>query len=213
MRQCSFKGRAGKNQGQCVLPVHIDGLCLMHYSAVTAQKEKRAAYDREKNLKSLRLQLRQQESLILQLHQQQQVRTLGVSTWLRDSVRIQQHSLCRGLAGNPCSAFGGTPYNAVTTLAKMQTEGFDLHQRLDATDGFLIVRGAFDPEAVDCAAVIDKVAFLAEGAFEDIVNDEFDRAHSQRFQLPPALQPAKKTSAVQKDTSLRTRKIVDDAER
>ena len=213
MRLCSFKGRQGKNQGQCVLPVHFDGICRKHYEAVKAQKEKRAAYDRDNNLKNLRLQLQQQEELIQQLQKQQPVRTLSLSSWLRDSVRLQQHSLCRGIAGNPCMAFGGTPYNAVTTLDKMQKEGFDLHQRFHATEYFLIVQGVFDPEIVDCAAVIDKVAFLAEGAFEDVVNDEFDSAHSQRLQLPPAPLPAKKTSAVQKDTSLRTRKIVDDAER
>ena len=214
IRLCSFKGRAGKNQGQCVHPVHIDGVCLRHYNAISAQKEKRAAYDRDHNLKSLRLQLQQQEERIIQLQQQQQqLRTLSVSSWLRDSVRKQQDSLSRGLAGNPCSAVGGTPYNAVTTLAKMQTEGFDLHQRLHATGGFLILQGAFDPDIVDCAAVMDRVAFLADGAFEDIVNDEFFTAHSQRAQLPPAPLPAKQTSAVQKDTNLRTRNIVDDAER
>jgi hypothetical protein len=210
--KCVFKGRAGKTVRNCENQVYADGICEAHYHAVKDQKASKAAFDRENNLKGLRSDLQKQHEQLLILRQQQQQKQ-DLSTWLLESVRNQQQSLCRGLAvGDQCSAAGGTPYNAVTTSAKMQTPGFDLHQRI-AESGFLVVQSAFNPEIVNCAAVVDRVALHGKGAFEEIVNDEIESTYSQRSHLPAATLPAKETSSVQRDTNERTRKLVDDAER
>lgn len=209
---CSYNGRDLKNKKRCSSYKWKDGFCESHYTMMLNNRNKRSAQDKARYLllseanrihqteHNELIQLRQRIQDLEQTHPK-----VNSSVWIRDSVRHQQEFLCRGPGGNP--------YNATTTLEKMRADGFDFHARLKAT-GWIIIQGAFDPTKVDCIGIMDRVAVLGEGLFDEITNEDIDASNrsSQRKQIPAPTNSAT-DGILEKNVNSRAREIVDDAVR
>jgi hypothetical protein len=141
---CSNRGRDERNkQLSCSKQVWKDGLCESHYEKRAEQRAIKSAQDKERYLRlseEKRIHQQEHDELVRLREILGKPQSPMISSWIYDSVRLQQQSLCRGPGGNP--------YNATTTIEKMQASEFDLHARLKGT-GWIIIQGAFDPTKVD----------------------------------------------------------------
>ena len=206
---CSNKGRDERNkQLRCPYRVWKDDLCESHYKKKAEQRAIKSAQDKERYLRlseDKRIQQQEHNELVRLREILEKPQSPRISSWIYDSVRLQQQSLCRGPGGNP--------YNATTTIEKMQAPGFDLHARLKGT-GWIIIQGAFDPTKVDYIGIMDRVAIRGEGIFDEITNDDADVTNhsSQRKQIPA---PTNNTTdgLLEKNVNSFARNIVDDAVR
>ena len=206
---CSYRGRAERNkQLRCSGIVWKDGICKSHFEKRAEQRAIKSAQDKDRYLRlseDKRIQQQEHNELVRLREILEKPQSPRISSWIYDSVRLQQQSLCRGPGGNP--------YNATTTIEKMQAPGFDLHARLKGT-GWIIIQGAFDPTKVDYIGIMDRVAIRGEGIFDEITNDDIDVTNhsSQRKQIPA---PANNTTdgLLEKNVNSFARNIVDDAVR
>jgi len=219
---CSFKGRDGHNKKKkCELLAIEDCLfCEPHRAKLKKCKEVKAASDVKAKAKAKELQARitELEAQIVGLQQsvqdqQQPVqKTISESKWQVEKVLEQQKALCRAshIGGRGAQArfdvTGGTRYDAIVSIDDLKNPHVDIHALINANDGFIIVKGAFN-NSCDPGKVVDDISYTSRGLFQPIINTNlYDDSASQRSQLP-----AVASSAGTEGASESSRQVVDNA--